>query len=275
MMNERDSQRVAVLVISDDGKPDTGRSLDIKVHQVEPRSFEYGMDAISGFQADVVVLDSGCHPWSGLSVLRQIRNDHPEVPVIFMTDVNSAEAKGAAAELGAHECYNKPLDVVKLQQLIEQLLSIRRNIVQDALPSESPGVCETMSPHIKSASVVRQQNIQNIVFYIKNNLWSPLELEGLAEKAHLSKYHFCRIFKRHIGLNPMKFVATLRIERAKELLKKESLTVSSVANEVGFKDLSNFIRQFKKVTGMTPSTFRDTSRIVNSPETVTAIQQHA
>jgi len=274
MMNEKDSQRVAILVINDDGKPDAARSLDIKVHQVEPRSSEHGINAINGFHADVVVVDSGFHPWSGLSVLRKIRNDHPEVPVIFMTKVNSADAKDAAEELGAHECHNKTLDVVKLQELIKQILSERRNTVQNALPPEDPGEFETMSPHIKSASLVRKQNIQNIVFYIKNNLWSPLELDGLAEKAHLSKFHFCRIFKKHIGMNPMKYVAILRIERAKELLKKESLTVSSVANEVGFKDLSNFIRQFKKVTGMTPSMFRDESRIVNTPETMTAMQQH-
>lgn len=62
-------------------------------------------------------------------------------------------------------------------------------------------------------------------------------------------------------MNPMKFVTALRIERAKELLKKNDLTVSLVAKEVGFKDLSNFSRQFKKVTGVTPTAYRSTARI--------------
>ncbi len=57
-------------------------------------------------------------------------------------------------------------------------------------------------------------------------------------------------------MNPMKFVTLLRIERAKELLKRNDFTVSLVANEVGFKDLSNFIRQFKKNTGVTPTMYR-------------------
>jgi len=273
MMNEQDLQRVAVLVINDDGNPEAKRSLDIKVQQVEPGSFEHGIDAINGFQADVVVLDSGWHLWTGLSVLRQIRSGHPNVPVIFMTDVNSADAKSAAVKLGAHEYYYKPVNVFTLQRLVEQLLNKRQSNLQNALPSDSHGEGEAICPHINSASAVRQQNLQNIVLFIKNNLWSPLELEGLAQKANLSKFHFCRIFKRHVGMNPMKFVATLRIERAKELLQKEHITVSSVASEVGFKDLSNFIRQFKKVTGMTPSAFRDASRIVSSPETMTTMQQ--
>jgi AraC-like DNA-binding protein len=113
---------------------------------------------------------------------------------------------------------------------------------------------------VNSTTSDKPRNIQDVVAFIEANLWSPLELNLLAEKAHLSKFHFCRFFKRHIGMNPMKFVASLRIERAKELLKQDGLTVSSVANEVGFKDLSNFIRQFKKTTGVTPRTYRGTYR---------------
>jgi transcriptional regulator GlxA family with amidase domain len=112
----------------------------------------------------------------------------------------------------------------------------------------------------KSVTPDKPQNILEVVDFIESNLLSPLELAGLAEKAHLSKFHFCRIFKRYVGLNPMKYVAALRIEHAKTLLKKGDLTVSVVANQAGFKDMSNFIRQFKKMTGVTPSMYRDMAR---------------
>jgi transcriptional regulator GlxA family with amidase domain len=119
----------------------------------------------------------------------------------------------------------------------------------------------------KSTSLDKPKNILEVVAFIEANLWSPLELEGLAEKAHLSKFHFCRIFKRYIGMNPMKYVAALRIEQAKKLLKKNELTVSVVANKVGFKDMSNFIRQFKKATGVTPTMYRGAAEDKESPGT--------
>ncbi len=106
----------------------------------------------------------------------------------------------------------------------------------------------------------KPQNLLQVVAFIEGNLWSSMELGSLAKQAHLSKFHFCRVFKRHIGMNPMKFVAVLRIERAKELLTRNDKTVSLVANEVGFRDLSNFIRQFKKLTGVTPTMYRDMTR---------------
>ncbi len=114
----------------------------------------------------------------------------------------------------------------------------------------------------------KPQNLLQVVAFIEGNLWSSLELGSLAKKAHLSKFHFCRVFKRHIGMNPMKFVAVLRIERAKELLTRNDKTVSLVANEVGFRDLSNFIRQFKKTTGMTPTMYRGAAEIHNSMRNV-------
>lgn len=107
----------------------------------------------------------------------------------------------------------------------------------------------------------KPDNIIHVLGYIEENLWTPLELQHLAEKANLSKFHFCRVFKRHIGLNPMKYVSVMRIERAKELLKQGNSPVSLVANEVGFRDLSNFIRQFKRTTGLTPTMFRSTARM--------------
>ena len=110
------------------------------------------------------------------------------------------------------------------------------------------------------STIDKPHNIKQAISHIEENLFCPLGLEGLAQTANLSKFHFCRTFKRYIGMNPMKFVASLRIERAKEMLEVNDLTVSAVAEGVGFRDLTNFIRQFKKITGMTPTTYRETIR---------------
>jgi AraC-like DNA-binding protein len=96
----------------------------------------------------------------------------------------------------------------------------------------------------------------NVINYIDDNLSARLNLDLLSEKAGLSKYHFCRIFKNNIGLSPMQFIMSMRIAKAKALLKREDANISKIASSLGFNDLSSFTVQFKKVTGTTPIKFR-------------------
>lgn len=57
-------------------------------------------------------------------------------------------------------------------------------------------------------------------------------------------------------MTPMRFVTSMRIERAKTLLKREDHNMSETAMEAGFNDLGTFIRQFKKFTGITPAAYK-------------------
>ena len=75
--------------------------------------------------------------------------------------------------------------------------------------------------------------------------------------ANLSKYYFCRNFKKHFGTSPMKFVTLVKINKAKELLKREDLRVKEVASHAGFNNLGTFIRQFKKAEGLTPTSYKE------------------
>ena len=168
-------------------------------------------------------------------------------------------------KLGAQEYYQKPVNVIRLQQLVENLLAIRQSTGSDDVPAANISAGEASAPHDKTTFPDKPQNILQVISFIESNLWSPMELEGLAQKANLSKFHFCRVFKKYTGMNPMKYVNSLRISRAKELLAGNKNSVSLVANEVGFRDLSNFIRQFKKNTGVTPTAYRDMSKTQNTP----------
>lgn len=249
-------QRLSVLVIADDENAGLYRSLPLKGERIEQCPLKDAVDCLSREKAELIMLDCGYRVWTGLSLMRQIKETYPDVPVIFLTDMSSEDAAINAFKMGAREYFKKPVNILELRRTLERILGIKR-AAEGCLV---PGAGAQSALCVKSVTSEKPQNILDVIVFVEANLWSPLELEGLAEKAHLSKYHFCRIFKRHIGMNPMKFVAALRIERAKELLKKNDIPVSSVANEVGFKDLSNFIRQFKKVTGVTPTTYRGKAR---------------
>jgi AraC family transcriptional regulator len=75
--------------------------------------------------------------------------------------------------------------------------------------------------------------------------------------AHVSPYHFARLFKHSTGLPPHQYVIACRVERAKELLReRDRLPLADVAAEVGFSSQSHFTRHFKRLVGVTPRRFR-------------------
>ena len=85
---------------------------------------------------------------------------------------------------------------------------------------------------------------------------SPITLEEMAEVAHLSKYHFLRLFKATYGMTPMEYVSKRRIERAQDLLRSTNLTVTEVCFAVGFSSLGSFSTRFKEIVGETAGEFQ-------------------
>ena len=95
---------------------------------------------------------------------------------------------------------------------------------------------------------------------MEDNFSKDMNLEELAKKAGMSKFHFCRTFKKYLDLSPIQFLTRLRMDRAKTLLGCTHRSISDVAESVGFSDLSNFIKNFKKTVGTTPTGYRKTTQ---------------
>jgi AraC family transcriptional regulator len=98
--------------------------------------------------------------------------------------------------------------------------------------------------------------LRHIVDYIQANLSADNSLQALADLAHLSPFHFCRLFKQSTGLSLHRYILQLRIEEAQRLLKKTTLAISDVANRLGFFDQSHFTMVFRKFVGTTPARWR-------------------
>jgi AraC family transcriptional regulator len=92
--------------------------------------------------------------------------------------------------------------------------------------------------------------------YIEAHLAEDVALADVAAVAKLSPAHFCRAFKRSVGMPPHRFQLQRRIELAKTLLAERERPVLEVALACGFGFASNFTQAFRKLTGTTPSQFR-------------------
>ncbi len=84
----------------------------------------------------------------------------------------------------------------------------------------------------------------------------PLDVEALAQGAHMSAGHFSREFRRAYGESPYGYLMTRRIERAMALLRLGDLSVTEVCFEVGCSSLGTFSTRFTELVGMPPSAYR-------------------
>ena len=102
--------------------------------------------------------------------------------------------------------------------------------------------------------------IEKSLQYINSNVASQLTVDSICNAVNLSKYYFCHIFKKTLGLSVMKYVLDTRLSLAKEMLISGKFSISQISEKCGFETSSNFCHQFKKHTGMTASEYRKTMK---------------
>ena len=102
-----------------------------------------------------------------------------------------------------------------------------------------------------------KKQLCKVIDYIQTNLDAELSLSELAKQVELSVHHFARLFKQSTGESPNQYVMRLRVEHAKQLLRETSLSILEVTIAVGYNSPSHFVTQFKRITGVTPSTYRN------------------
>jgi AraC family transcriptional regulator len=83
-----------------------------------------------------------------------------------------------------------------------------------------------------------------------------IDLHGAAQRAGLSPFHFLRLFSSVLGVTPHQYLVRSRLRRAARLLAAGDGPIGEISLEVGFADLSNFVRTFHRAAGVSPRRFR-------------------
>src|SRR6266478_3732060 len=88
----------------------------------------------------------------------------------------------------------------------------------------------------------------------------PIDLEDAAGQADISPFHFLRLFSSVLGVTPQQYLVRSRLRHAARLLADDERSITDVAYDVGFGDLSNFVRTFHRSAGVSPRRFLEASR---------------
>jgi AraC-like DNA-binding protein len=96
--------------------------------------------------------------------------------------------------------------------------------------------------------------------WLDANAHEEVDLDSAARRVGLSPYHFLRLFAGIVGVTPHQYLLRSRLRRAARALAEDDRSVSDIALDVGFADLSNFVRTFHRAAGVSPRGFRQAAR---------------
>jgi AraC-like DNA-binding protein len=96
--------------------------------------------------------------------------------------------------------------------------------------------------------------------WLEANSHRAIDLDNAAEQAGVSPFHFLRTFSSVLGVTPHQYLVRSRLKHAARLLAGEEIPITDIAYDVGFGDLSNFVRTFHRAAGVSPRSFRAAAR---------------
>jgi AraC-like DNA-binding protein len=112
---------------------------------------------------------------------------------------------------------------------------------------------------VAAASRDRRRAVE-AALWIDAHSHQEIDLEQAAAQAGISPFHFLRLFSSALGVTPHQYLLRSRLRHAARLLADDERTITDVAYDVGFADLSNFVRTFHRAAGVSPRQFRRASR---------------
>lgn len=191
-----------------------------------------------------------------------IDSDHINNTINYLNERFPKESENSSWQLNYNQYHF--FNNEEIAQLTNKLITIctgtklHKDIYADLTLKEllvSIMQCQNLN-HLHTGNDINNNPLAAIVGYIKNNIHEKFQIEQLSNKACMSKATFYRVFKKELGISPLEYIFTQKINKAKELLRNPMLKISTISDELGFSDANYFIRVFKKIEGITPNQYR-------------------
>jgi AraC-like DNA-binding protein len=161
-----------------------------------------------------------------------------------------------------HEHYGTFLSILQtamtyaIDGMQDWYIKCKLQLIQLIYYMEKYGLLEETNATMTSKEKEKIERYKKLVTYMEHNYQQNISLDDLADMAGCNSQYLCRFFKEITGMSPIKYLISIRIERACKLLNETDLSVIEVSMECGFDNVSYFIRKFKEITGTTPNQYR-------------------
>jgi AraC family transcriptional regulator, arabinose operon regulatory protein len=163
--------------------------------------------------------------------------------ILHLPDEQSVkEIKGVFSQLVALKDTQYPLQNDLQHNLLEEIL------------------IRAAAHHLAASPRCPDERVLLACDYMQSQMTEKFKIEDVAIACNLSPSRLAHLFKKHMGLSPKSWSNNLRLQKARKLLLTADLSISQIAQDVGYEDAAYFTRYFTKSMGCSPSAFRKTFR---------------
>jgi len=182
----------------------------------------------------------------------------------FQLEPDLAQATGAAAKPSRSRALPPLPELMVMGELAQAAATGRSDIGLDEvgllLVERYLEVASGEKRRAANAAARDRRRAVEMALWIDANAHRPIALASCAREAGLSPFHLLRLFANVLGVTPHQYLVRARLRHAARLLADGARSITDVALDVGFADLSNFVRTFRRAAGVSPRGFRLAAR---------------
>ncbi len=231
------------------------RGITRKVHELN-KAIKVVGEAINGKEAltlveellpDLVLTDIRMPMMDGLELAKQLFFGYPHIKVVIISGHHEFEYARQAITYQVNEYLLKPIVNEDLRTTLSRI-ELQLNDELESLAHVANSL----------AGYDPEDLIQTIKLYMKNHYHENLSLKEIAIQLNFSTDYLSKVFKKHTGETPIKYLTRLRINEAKRLLTTNlNIDIKTIGKLVGYPDPHYFSRVFKNNTDCYPSEYRE------------------
>lgn len=257
------SDRPSILVVDD--------SEDIRAYLALNLSDEYLIhQASNGLEAfekalesniDLIISDVIMPACSGFELCQKIKNDAKtsHIPVVLLTARTAERYELEGLKTGAEDYITKPFSLPVLKARIKNIIDVRQKI-RDRFYSDL-----NFDPKNIASNSLDKGFVQHLIATIEANLTDEnFNPDIFAETMHISRSQLYKKVKGLTGLSVSIFVRNIRLRKAGEMLKDNSLSISEIAYAVGFSDPGYFTKCFREMYARSPKEYQSIIQTIST-----------
>ena len=239
-----------------------------------------GMKLIREQKPDILISDICMPGIDGLTMIAGMKSEFGHMQITILTGFRDFDYAQQAIRLGVTRFLLKPSKMDEMEEAVRVMIE---NLEKQGITGKEDGTDEGVGENTPKAEGNREGEegkekaepsegkegeetdspascfiVKNALAYIEENYREKLKLSDVADQIYVSQWHLSKLLNKHTGQNFSEILNTIRIEKAKELLKDPSLRIGDIAEEVGFLDVAHFSRVFKKQAGISANEYRNT-----------------
>ena len=201
------------------------------------------MELLKKGNIDVAISDIRMPGMDGIQLMETIQEEKLPVEVVLVSGYSEFEYARKAVRYGAFDYLLKQVSAEELTDVLRRL--------SDALKGREQGAPDPLKEGAHLSHMMTE-----VMRDIDEGFPRDILLNELAKKYSISSGHLSNLIKKETGSTYTEHITRRRIEKAKELLKDDSLSILEVAEQVGYGDYFYFTKLFKRQTGLSPSKYR-------------------